>query len=372
MIVATALVDASEASPSVVEDAVGEALARAGIERAHGVLLFATTDFRKIAAQSLRVASKIASCLQISGGTVAGLADERRWVFDRPAVAAMVFGEGIGMGLASAESASASCDGLELAIAGTPNFPPDWSTAAPGGPTPRLGSLYSEPMLDAPLPVWANGRILPECQARIRISGPRARVVCSAGVRLLGSVRRIDACSGFDLQSIDGHPAADTLRRDLPGELHGEPHGNRPAPPLPLHILNLAVIADDAAANSPPRLLPLMSVNAEGSVTIGDRLRPGERVQWAIRQAVFSETDMRHTVSALLSTSSPPAFALYASCIGRGPYFYGGDERDWQVLREQLPNVPFLGIYGSGQMATLAKRPRLMQNSCVLAIAGTP
>ena len=342
MIVATALVDASEASPAVAEQAVREALARGGIDRAHGVLLFTTPDFRKIAGQVLRASSKAASCLQISGGTVAGLANERRWVFDRPAVAAMVFGEGFGTSQANAED-DTDCE-FQLAVAGTPSFPPDWSAATPGQSAPRIGSLYSDPMLDAPLPVWANGRIVPESHAHLRIAAPHARVACSAGIRLLGGVRRIDACSGFDLQSIDGHPAADTLRRDLPADLHTEQHGGHSAPPLPLHLLNLAVIADDAQANRPPRLLPLMSVNAEGSVTIGDRLRPGEHVQWAIRQAMHSEADMRRTVSHLLTAGPVPAFGFYASCIGRGPYFYGGEERDWQVLRELLPTVPFLGI----------------------------
>ena len=49
-----------------------------------------------------------------------------------------------------------------------------------------------------------------------------------------------------------------------------------------------------------------------------------------------------------------------------------GEERDWRVLRQLLPHTPFLGIYGSGQMTLIADRPRLMQNSCVLALAGTP
>lgn len=365
MTVATALVEASEATPSIAEQAVCEALARAGIERASGVLLFMTADFRKIAAQSLRAAGKAASCLQVSGGTVAGLANERQWVFDRPAVGAMVFDEPI--------SLSAAADGdpshaLEVALAGTANFPPDWSVVLGEQRTPRVvGSLYSDPMLDAPLPVWMNGRLVPENHTRFRISGTAVRVASSAGTKLLGSARSVDASSGFDLQSIAGHPASDCLRRDLPADLHDGGAGTV----LPLHLLNLAVIDPDPRANRPPRLLPLMSVNADGSVTVGDRLRPGECVQWAIRQPVHSENDMRATVTRLLADGTPPAFGLYASCIGRGPYFYGGEERDWRVLRELLPGIPFLGIYGSGQMSMVANRPRLMQNSCVLALACT-
>lgn len=366
MTVATALVDASEASPSVAEQAVGEALARAGIAHASGVLLFMTADFRKIAAHCVRAAGKAASCLQVSGGTVAGVANERRWVFDRPAVAALVLGSPFSVGAAPGEAPRS--EGLALALAGTPNFPPDWSAPAAVAATNEIGSLYSDPMFDGPLPVWTNGRIAPESHIRIRIAGTPMRVACSSGVRLLGSAHTVDISSGFDLQRIGGLPAADILRRELPAELHD----GRPASQLPLHLINLAVIDPDPYVNCPPRLLPLVSLNGEGSVTVGDRVRPGEIVQWAIRQAVHSENDMRAMAAGLLADGPPPAFGLYASCIGRGPYFYGGEERDWQVLRDLLPHTPFLGIYGSGQMTSVARHPRLMQNSCVLALACTP
>ena len=366
MTVATALVDASEASPAVAEQAVTQALARAGLDRANGVLLFMTADFRKIAAQALRAAGKAASCLQVSGATVAGLADERHWVFDRPAVAAMVLGGPFG--LASAPGDAPAAAALELALAGTPSFPPEWSNVETAETPPMLGCLYSDPMLDTLLPVWANGRIAADSQARIRISGGSVRTGCSSGVRLLGSPHPVEASSGFALQRIGGHPAADCLRRDLPADLHD----GRPATPLPLHLLNLAVIDDEPQANRPPRLLPLMSINGEGSVTVGARLPAGTCVQWGIRQALHSENDMRAMAAGLLEAGRPPAFGLYASCIGRGPYFYGGEERDWRVLRQLLPHTPLLGIDGSGQMTLIADRPRLMQNSCVLALAGTP
>lgn len=363
MTVATALVEANDASPAMVEEAVAEALARAGLARANCVLLFMTSEFRKIAAQGVRIAGKTASCLQVGGSIVAGLANERRWVFDRPAVGVLVLGGRFGI---DPQTGGPDASGaLELALAGTHSFPPNWSADVAVHHEFMLGSQYSDPMLDAPLPVWQNGRLLPECHTRLHLSGIDARIGCSAGVRLLGAAKIVDVSSGFDLQCIAGHDAVESLGRDIPAALHGP----ESATTLPLHQLCIAVIDANDAANHPPRLLPLMSVNGDGSVTVGDRLLPGQRVQWAIRQPLHSEADMRTVTGKLLASGPTPAFAFYASCIGRGPYFYGGEDRDWHVIREQMPEIPLLGIYGSGQMMPVATRCRPMQNSCVLALA---
>ena len=39
------------------------------------------------------------------------------------------------------------------------------------------------------------------------------------------------------------------------------------------------------------------------------------------------------------------------SCIGRGPYFYGGDDRDLALLCRRFPGLPVLGTYSTGQIA---------------------
>ena len=60
------------------------------------------------------------------------------------------------------------------------------------------------------------------------------------------------------------------------------------------------------------------------------------------------------------------------SCIGRGPYFYGGDDRDLAALRQRYPGLPILGSYGTGQIApagcgTYASN-RPLQNAVLTAL----
>jgi small ligand-binding sensory domain FIST len=60
------------------------------------------------------------------------------------------------------------------------------------------------------------------------------------------------------------------------------------------------------------------------------------------------------------------------SCIGRGPLFYGDDDRDLLAFRQQFPDTPLLGAYGSGQIAPAGAQNRLFHNSVItLLIEGT-
>ena len=74
---------------------------------------------------------------------------------------------------------------------------------------------------------------------------------------------------------------------------------------------------------------------------------------------------MRDTVAGLAVTT--PAFALMFSCIGRGPFFYGGEDRDLLALRERFPDLPILGVYGSGQLAPTQQ----LHNAVVTALIGS-
>jgi hypothetical protein len=80
-------------------------------------------------------------------------------------------------------------------------------------------------------------------------------------------------------------------------------------------------------------------------------------------------------VQSLLAAVDPekrPDFALMFSCLGRGPLFYGNDDRDLLAFREIFPGVPLLGAYGSGQIAPAGDGNRLFQNTVVTLLSKAP
>jgi small ligand-binding sensory domain FIST len=96
-------------------------------------------------------------------------------------------------------------------------------------------------------------------------------------------------------------------------------------------------------------------------------------VLWAIRLPQASAADMHHSLSAIVRLVRRPQAAIVFSCIGRGPYHYGGDDQDLACLRQLFPQLPLIGAYGTGQMAPVARGGnRLLQNAVVSALISQP
>ena len=84
------------------------------------------------------------------------------------------------------------------------------------------------------------------------------------------------------------------------------------------------------------------------------------------------KADMRQTINRLAEKAPKPSCALMFSCIGRGPYFYGGEDRARNALCERFPGLPVLGTYGTGQIAPTFSEERPgnneLQNVVVTAL----
>ncbi|MGB7503335.1 MAG: FIST C-terminal domain-containing protein [Azonexus sp.] len=342
MKVASSLVSGLHPTPDLAAEAVRNALQGAGLERADNVLLFLTRDYVRHAQPAVIAAARAAGTLQVSGCTAFGLLSERGWLLDQPGAAALVIGE-----TAPAVPADDHNQPL-LSFSGQHTLPYAWQS-----PPERAG------LLDAEAVTWSHGRMAEQPGAEIRLPGLRTRLCLSPGLRLLNPPLTVNAATGYDLRQIGGITPIDSLRRHLPGELRGDP---------PLHQI---VIVREPGAPA----IPILTANADGSLTLAEPLAIGEQVRWAIRQPLSAEHDMRQSLLAAapqgdflrgaVDPEKKPDFALMFSCLGRGPLFYGNDDRDLLAFREQFPGVPLIGAYGSGQIAPAGGKNHLFQNTVV-------
>jgi len=366
MTVATALVSGNEPLPQLVEEAVDQALQKAGLTHANGVLLFLTPDFARHAQQSVTAAARAAQCTQIAGGIAAGVLTESGWVLDRPAAAVMVFGGGLSLGHPEAPSAFGE---PVLSYTGS-TFLPDWGQAGV-----RFGGSFTGTVGYADPVAWQQGRLAEQQRCSVQLLGTHVDIEVSSGLRLLGEAQWIEGSSGYDLETLGGLSAQDSLQRALPPEY-------RDSPSLPLHHLT-AVLIDSghnaaqthaAVAAGRCHAVGIIAANADRSLTLAECTHPGQKLAWAIRQPLSAEADMRQSLARLASRMPDPACALMFSCIGRGPYFYGGEDRDLDALRERFPGLPLLGAYGTGQIAPGAageqRINRQLQNAVVTALIG--
>lgn len=356
MSVGTGLAAGREPYASLARAAVTQAMQRAGLQMAQGVLLFLTSEFARDPMPSLREAARAARCTQIMGCSVPGVFTEQDWVVDSPAAAAMVFGDVVSMRTVAVPTAA----DLLLALAAPNAINIGWLSA----PGVRFGGVSGDATGQGPFSVWQYGRGSPGGHCEALLTGVRGVIGASHGVRVLTPPKPVTGAQGYDLIFLGGKPALDTL-------LQGFHAREEPQAALPLHRLMLGMAeSEQAAIHGDYRLTNLVCANErERSVTVASRLTPGQLVFWVLRETEAAQRDLENTAARLTEQlGRRPDFGLMFSCLGRGPYFYDGLDRDLELLQAMLPGMPLIGFYGNGEIAPVNGANELLQYSAVLGL----
>jgi small ligand-binding sensory domain FIST len=90
-----------------------------------------------------------------------------------------------------------------------------------------------------------------------------------------------------------------------------------------------------------------------GAIAIGDRVRPGQRIQFHLRDARTSEEDLelllQHYQKEDHNTTNADG-ALMFSCVGRGERLYGKPDFDSQLFRRYLNDIQLAGFFCNGEI----------------------
>jgi len=349
---ATGLAIGRRVDPQLAATAVKQAMQQLDITTASSVLLFLTSEFANDPLPAIRAAAKAASCTQVIGCSAPGIFTEQDWVLDAPAAAVMVFGNGVSIHHVSERPEQE----IVLALA-APNAINSNRIIASGI---RFGGVSGDATGQGPFSVWQNAKGIVSGYCEAAFSGLNAAVSAAHDVKLLGKPQLITRVDGHDVQSLGDTTALQSL--------HAACRGHES---LPLHLL-MAVFADypEVITRGDYQLATLISVNdEEGSVTIAKPLQEGQYLSWAIRDTQAAQDNLENVVNKLVADlETMPDFGLMFSCLGRGPYFYDGVDRDLMLLKEKFPDMPFIGFYGNGEIAPINGVNELLQYSAVLGL----
>lgn len=355
IIAATALAAGDQPNPELAAEAVALALARSGEAIARSVLLFLSGEFARHTQAAVTAASRAANCLQVIGCTATGVFTEEDWILDRPAAAAMV--------LAGDACAVVASDGAgpSLSLALPERADGAWLAARRG----RIGILSSGNTAEAPGRVWCHGKVADEGRCEAALSGLRAAVRVSRGLRPIGTSQLVTAVDGYEVLSLDGRPALEALARAMGTE---PDHAGRPLKSALAALLD----SDDASTlgSAGYAVLPILAISGgDGSITLGGEIASGSRIRWVVRDPETARSDTRDALEqSLAALGGTPDFALLFSCMGRGPYFFGDRDEDIACLTRRLPGTPVLGAYGCGEIATTGDHCEILHNSAVMGL----
>ncbi|CDN13700.1 MAG: FIST C-terminal domain-containing protein [Richelia sp.] len=108
-----------------------------------------------------------------------------------------------------------------------------------------------------------------------------------------------------------------------------------------------------------------------GAIAIGDRVRPGQRLQFHLRDATTSANDLelllqRHQTESEDHTSA--IGALMFSCLGRGEGLYGQPNFDADLFQRYFQNIPLGGFFCGGEIGPVSGSTFLHGYTSVFAI----
>ena len=356
--VATGLARGATASPALATEAVNRALQKANLETAQCVLLYFTSEYAQAPQPAIRAASKAANCTQVIGCSAMGIFTEEDWVLDGAAVAALVLSEDI---FSSHPEHLLQSEYL-LTLAAPSAINASWLCS----PQPRFGGISGDATGRGAFSVWQDGKGVSQGYCALGIQDATYTVAASHGLKWLTSARRVTAGKGFDLYAVANIPARQSLQTAYQSMQFASPE-------MPLHLLNIAFAPSAKALELNQYELASIVITNEVSqtVTLSHAIPEGYWVRWAMRDTQAAQSDLRNTAQVLSAKLlSPPAFACVFSCMARGPYYYGGNDEDLNILRSQFPNMPIIGFYGNGQIAPMIGHNAILQHAIVLALFG--
>ena len=112
-----------------------------------------------------------------------------------------------------------------------------------------------------------------------------------------------------------------------------------------------------------------------GAIAIGDLIRPGQRLQFHLRDAHTSAEDLEMLLSIYQQNNrdrSPAVGALMFSCLGRGEGLYGKPNFDSQLFCRYLHQVQLGGFFCNGEIGPVGGSTFLHGYTSAFAIVREP
>ena len=109
-----------------------------------------------------------------------------------------------------------------------------------------------------------------------------------------------------------------------------------------------------------------------GAIAVGDRVRPGQRIQFHLRDAKTSADDLqmlldRYKTRSQQNQTASPTGAFMFSCMGRGEGLYDQPNFDSQLFNQYL-HVPLSGFFCNGEIGPVGSTTFLHGYTSVFGI----
>jgi small ligand-binding sensory domain FIST len=109
-----------------------------------------------------------------------------------------------------------------------------------------------------------------------------------------------------------------------------------------------------------------------GALAIGDYVRPGQTVQFHVRDAQTADEDLRELLGSARQPSAAAQGALLFTCNGRGTRMFGQADHDAGMLAELLGGIPTAGFFAQGELGPIGGKNFVHGFTASMALFSAP
>ena len=218
----------------------------------------------------------------------------------------------------------------------------------------KVGGLASgahQPGINA---LYLNKEVYREGLVGVALLGNLAvDIVVAQGCRPIGKPMTVTHCQGQLLLALDSQPPLHVLQ-----EIY------ETLPPrdqaLVQTSLFLGIVMDPSKESFQRGDFLIRNIieaeMEEGTLAIGTNLRPGQIVQFHLRDAETSAEDLRQMLARYAGEkgAGSAAGALLFSCLGRGTHLYGRSNHDTELFKKEVSDIPVGGFFCNGEIGPVA------------------
>jgi small ligand-binding sensory domain FIST len=189
--------------------------------------------------------------------------------------------------------------------------------------------------------------------------------VVAQGCRPIGPPFKITHSERHLLYALEDQPVLEVLR-NLLSELNDRDRE------LARHSLSIGILSGEVGgslfnvsggeqtATGTFLIRTLMGISSEGVLAVGAGLRPGQMIQFHIRDGRTSSEDIHLMLSRYHTENGQQARgALLFSCLGRGEQLYGVPDHDLNCIQRYLGPIPVGGFFCNGEIGPVGSETYL-------------
>ncbi|HEX5105387.1 MAG TPA: FIST N-terminal domain-containing protein [Pirellulaceae bacterium] len=245
--------------------------------------------------------------------------------------------------------------GAFLIVMGDPfTFPADFllermNEDRPG--VPVIGGMASgghEPGMNRLL---FGDQVLTEGAVAVLVSGPvRVRTVVSQGCRPIGRPLVITKAERNVIYELGGRPALIQLR-EIFDEL---PTSEQRLVQRALHVGRVVSEYRDHFEQGDFLVRNVVGIDSSsGAVAIGDYIRPGQTVQFHVRDQEAADAELKQLLSAAQKENAAPLGGLLFTCNGRGTRMFSQPHHDAAAISRAFGPLPLAGFFAAGEIGPI-------------------